>query len=163
MRINKKYVWSAIAALCVLIFLFFRSVDAVISREWDDKQRAVQIAYRQTMMAEADRVEPFVGEHPYQIVFGKDKLGQRMIVWVSDAEVHAAYASEGISENDLRSKLKQLDPTVQIIRVTPGKLGDDYVWEAYYKLIENAEEEYYYSYYRFSDGAHLDTYHLTFQ
>lgn len=162
MRVNRTYVWGAVAALIVLAFLTFRAVDAVISKEWDDKQKAVQTAYRQTMMAKADRVEPFVGERPYQIVYGEDELGQRMIAWIGEGDVHAAYASEGVSADDIRAKLKQLDPTVEIFRITPGKLADDYVWEAYYKRMENDAEERYYGYYRFSDGEHIDTYHLTF-
>lgn len=162
MRVNRKYMLIGVAVIGILIIFTFRYVNTIISKEWDDKQQAVQTAYKLTMMAQADSIEPFTGDRPYQIVHGVDKLGQRMIVWVSEADVHANYENEGVSNEDIRNKLRQMDAEVEILRVTPGKINNDYAWEAYYKRVENEEDEYYFGYYRFSDGAHLDTYNLTF-
>lgn len=159
---KKSYIWGAVITLIVLIIGTFRFIDNVAADEWDEKRKAVDTAYRQTMMAKADKVEPFVGDQPYIIVFGEDKIGKKMIAWVSESDVHGEYASQGVSEQDVREKLAKSDPGADIIRVTPCKYGNAYCWEAYYKLSKNGKDSHYYRYYRFSDGEPLDTYNLNF-
>ena len=50
---------------------------------------------------------------------------------------------------------------IEIERVMPGKLGNDYVWEVFYKKKENSGTRYFYDYYKFKDGLYMDTYRLS--
>ncbi len=45
----------------------------------------------------------------------------------------------------------------------PGKLGNEYVWEVFYKKKENSGTRYFYDYYKFKDGHYMDTYRLSLQ
>lgn len=146
---------TIVGAAGILLFL-----NGIFDSEWGEKKAAVEAAYRQTMMTKADRVEPYVGDRPYTIVYGEDKIGQPMIVWVSGADVHSEYATNGISADKAAALTKEKDPNNQIIRTTPGKLGDDYIWEIYYKRKADGGDQYFYDYYRFADGILIDTYKL---
>ncbi len=52
-----------------------------------------------------DKAEPYNGEKPYTIVYGEDKIGQKMIVWVGDKEVHSEFADKGASPEAIKQKL----------------------------------------------------------
>lgn len=158
---KKMLVWSALAVLLVAVglFIFF---DSIIAKEWDDKRQAVLRAYQDTMMVKADRVEPFVGDKPYVVVFGEDKLGKKMIVWVGpEQEIEARYQEEGLTEEAVRLAAANTAPGTRIERATPGILDGELVWEVYgQRQRDDGGSTYFYEYYRFSDGAHLDTYRL---
>lgn len=157
---KKSHVWGMAIALILLGIGTFRFIDSVAAGNWDEKQKAVETAYRQTMMAKADKVEPFVGDQPYNIVFGEDKIGKKMIAWISETDIHGEYASDGVTEQSVRDKLIKSKPGADIIRITPGKYGNEYCWEVYYTLSKSGKVGHYYQYYRFSDGEPLDTYNL---
>lgn len=70
--------------------------------------------------------------------------------------VHSAYADEGFNKNLLRLTLRETMPDIHIIRMTPGKYMDEWAWEVLYK-VSAKEARTYYGYYRFTDGAHLQT------
>lgn len=70
--------------------------------------------------------------------------------------VHAAYESEGFNRNLLSIKMREKEPDVHIMRMTPGKYKADWIWEVYYKKSKQ-DERTYYDYYRFSDGELLTT------
>lgn len=161
MRNRKVYIYGVLITIVVLIVALYKFVDTIIQGEWDEKKAAVEKAYQETMLAKAVRVEPYVGDTPYMIVYGEDRIGKPMIVWVSETAVYSEYEENGIGADDVASKLKQTDPATEIIRITPGRLSEDLVWEAYYKRELEGKAHHFYDYYRFSDGSHLDTYQLS--
>lgn len=150
-----------LVAIGVLMQMLYRQVHA---SEWTLQDAAVKRAYEQTILAEAERVEPFVGELPYEIIYGTDKLGQRIIVWLADGDLHTEYETDGVSEDAIVKQLRASNPKARLMRVSPGKLLNDYVWEAFYKQKEDDDVvRYYYNYYRFADGELLDTFRLSLQ
>ncbi|MNI90116.1 hypothetical protein D3C73_1476060 [compost metagenome] len=112
------------------------------------------------MLAKAEHVEPYVGSQPYMIVYGEDKIGKKMIVWVSEKDLHEAYETDGAAKAAVVAKVTGADPGNRVIRATPGKLDEDYVWEVYYKREQDGKTRYFYDYYRFADGGLIDTYRL---
>jgi uncharacterized protein YpmB len=163
LRIRTKFIVSAVfgtALILTLIIFFYNTLQA---STWSEQTQAVQIAYEKTILAKASKVETFAGEQPYDIIYGEDKLGQKLIVWVGPAGTHTEYEADGISRDEVNQKVLRNDPTVQIVRTMPGKLFDDYVWEVFYKKPEEGRERYYYDFYLFTDGSLLDTYQLSLQ
>lgn len=158
---NKKMVIAGVllflAAFLTGLFLYF---DRIIAGEWDSKRKAVETAYAETMLVKAERVEPFVGAEPYMIVYGEDKIGKKMIVWVSENDLHAAYETEGVTLEAASGKVTAANPLNMVLRTTPGKLEQDYVWEVYYQREQDGRTLYFYDYYRFSDGTLIDTFRL---
>lgn len=158
---NKKMMLlAAFLAVIACMFGTFLFLNTITSGNWQEERDAVKAAFADTMLAKADKVEPFVGHEPYMIVFGEDKIGHKMIVWVSQDERHAAYESEGISKEAVTAKVTAADSANKVIRATPGKLDAEYVWEVYYERAQEDGVHRFYDYYRFSDGALLDTLRL---
>lgn len=160
MRNRTKIITGSLLGAAAVLLGIYLFVDTIVSPEWDDKRHAVETAYAETMLARADRVEPFVGSEPYMIVYGEDKIGHKMVVWVSESERYAAYESEGITREEAEAKVLAADPGNRIIRSTPGKFEQDYVWEVYYERQQDGVTRHFYDYYRFSDGVLLDTLRL---
>ncbi|KRE32378.1 DUF5590 domain-containing protein [Paenibacillus sp. Soil724D2] len=147
-----------ILTLGVVLSRFYLNVQ---NEHWDNKRKAVETAYEKSIMTKATKVDFFYGDEPLQIVYGEDKLGQGVIVWVSDKGIHAEMTAEAFTETQVRETMFKKAPEIEIERVLPGKLGNDYVWEVFYKKKENSATRYFYDYYKFKDGLYMDTYRLS--
>lgn len=160
-RWKKNLLLGSICAAMLILGMFI-FVERLTSGEWQEKKEAAVTAYSQTMLVKADRVETFVGTETWRIVFGEDKLQKKMIVWIGEESgIHSEYEASGVSAESVSGKVKGIDPAAQIIRVTPGKLAEDFVWEVYYeRTLEDGRINGFYDYYRFADGMLLDTYKL---
>ncbi|MDF2724335.1 MAG: hypothetical protein K0Q59_4010 [Paenibacillus sp.] len=157
-KITYGAVLVVVIAIVTLVF-FYRSIHG---EQWAIRDAAIQTVTSQTYMATVDRVEPFIGEKPYMIVFGKDPDGQKAIAWVDGSNARMKYESSGVSEDDVRQTVMALNPDNDIKRVLPGILNDTYVWEVLYNREEqDGSTRYYYGYYRFDNGAEIDTWKLS--
>ncbi|NEW06032.1 hypothetical protein GK047_08420 [Paenibacillus sp. SYP-B3998] len=158
--------WKRTVALCAFIIL---TLGVVLSRfymdvqnkHWGENSKAVETAYEKTILAKATKVDSFYGDEPLKIVYGEDKIGQPVIVWVSDKDVHTEMSSESFSEDQVREIMLKKGTDFEVERVLPGKLGDDYVWEVFYKKQDDSGTRYFYDYYKFKDGTYMDTYRLS--
>lgn len=149
-----------VATLVIVLSRFYLNVQ---NEHWDEKRVAVEKAYVGSMMTKASKVDFFYGDEAFQIVYGENKLGQSLIAWVSDKEVHTEMTDEAFTEAQARDAVLKKAPGSQIERVMPGKLGNYYVWEVFYKTKDDRGTRYFYDYYAFKDGSFLDTYRLSLQ
>jgi uncharacterized protein YpmB len=84
-----------------------------------------------------------------------------LIVWIGNADIHTEYVADGLKDKDLRAQFAKNEPTAELLRILPGKLNEQLVWELYYKKPnDSGKQVYYYDYIQFKDGALLDTYNL---
>ncbi len=158
----KKRVFAIVlVGLVLLLVLTNWLYQSVQSKHNEEQQHAIDEAMARTELVTVEQVDPFIGEQPFMIVYGKDKAGKQLIVWVGKKEIHVEYSLDGISKQQVEVKVLRQEPKAIMIRMVPGKLKEDYVWEAFYKKQETDGTRYYYTYYKFSDGQHLDTYKLT--
>lgn len=144
--------------ILVLTNWLYHSVQSKHNKE---QQQAINEALAKTELVTVEQVDPFIGEDALMIVYGKDQEGKQLIVWVGKNEIHAEYSLDGISKQQVEVKVLKQKPKADLIRIIPGKLKDDYIWEAYYKEEEKDGTRYYYSYYKFADGQPIDTYKLS--
>ncbi|OCT12702.1 hypothetical protein A8709_33405 [Paenibacillus pectinilyticus] len=149
-----------VATLGVVLSRFYLNVQ---NEHWDEKRVAVEKAYQSTMMTKASKVDFFYGDEAFQIVYGENKLGQNLVAWVSDKDVHTEMTDEAFTEDQVRAEVSKKDASTEIERVMPGKLGNDYVWEVFYKTKNDRGTRYFYDYYTFKEGKFLDTYRLSLQ
>jgi uncharacterized protein YpmB len=158
---RSKWFWGTILSVALLAVVSVRLFQTIHAQEWQEEDIAVNIAYHKTAMVQATKAEPYVGEQPYTIVFGTDKLGQQLIVWVGTDRIHSEYAKDGIPMDELQARWQEDDLGKQLLRVTPAELNGEYGWEMYYKKTEDGKDKFYYDYLRFRDGSLIDTYRLT--
>jgi uncharacterized protein YpmB len=159
---SKKWVWlSAIAVFSLLLFglaQFFQSVQA---GAWSEETVAVETAYQKTIMAKATKVDTYIGTQAFKIVYGEDAIGQQIIVWLGEKEIHTEYVADGLQEKDLRTQFAKKEPTAKLLRILPGKFNDSFIWELFYEKKDDlGHVNYYYDYISFKDGTLIDTYYL---
>ncbi|MEX2460781.1 MAG: DUF5590 domain-containing protein, partial [Paenibacillaceae bacterium] len=148
---SKKIVLIGFIVLFTLLLFglsqFFRIIQA---GAWTQERQAVDTAYQKTIMTEATKVETFISSQTYKIVYGKDAIGQELIVWIGDSDIHTEYVADGLKEKDLRTQFAQKEPTAELLRILPGKLKEKLVWEVYYKKPNEAGKQvYFYDYVNF--------------
>ncbi|WNR42406.1 cell wall elongation regulator TseB-like domain-containing protein [Paenibacillus roseipurpureus] len=147
-----------VGTLGVVLSRFYLNIQ---NEHWDEKRVAVEKAYENSMMTKATKVDFFYGDEAFQIVYGENKLGQSLIAWVNDQSVHTEMTEGAFTEAGAREAVLKKAATSQIERVMPGKLGNDYVWEVFYKTKDDRGTRYFYDYYSFKDGTYMDTYRLS--
>ncbi|UJF36149.1 cell wall elongation regulator TseB-like domain-containing protein [Paenibacillus hexagrammi] len=159
----RRVIMLGIFVLLTLIVVITRFYLSVQNEHWDANSKAVETAYEKTILTKATKVDSFYGDEPFQIIRGEDKIGQQVVVWISDKEVHTEVAAEAFTEDQVRETMLKKDPAIETLRILPGKLGSQYVWEVFYKKQEAKGLRYYYDYYTFKEGTYIDTYRLSLQ
>jgi uncharacterized protein YpmB len=161
MLTKKKTIIGSIAIFSLLLFGLSQFFQTIQASAWSEERQAVDTAYQKTIMAKATKVDVFVGTQTYQIVYGEDAIGQPIIVWIGESEIHTEYAADGLKEKDLRTKFAEKEPTAKLLRTMPGKLNATFVWEVFYeKKGTSGKVNYYYDYVTFKEGTFIDTYDL---
>ncbi len=150
----------AVLGLALIVVLWLGLYQVLMGQAWKDQDQAIRRAFRETELARVDKVDFYADEQAYQIIFGRDREGESMIVWVSSDEVHAEYAADGVSRRQVTDELHEREPRARIEKITPGKRDGEYVWEVFYQLSEPDGIRDYYDYYLFADGTWMDTYRL---
>lgn len=134
-----------------------------LNMEFDSAgNEAVNRALAQSSLVTVDHVEFFAGAVDYVVVFGNNTDGEPLLVWVGDEDLHEEKAAD-VTREEIRFQVLESHGPVDIIRVTPGKLQEDYVWEVFFKKKEENGVRHYYEYYTYTDGEWLDTYRLSLQ
>ncbi|RKN72433.1 DUF5590 domain-containing protein [Paenibacillus ginsengarvi] len=157
---GKKIMYSLIAVLLLIVVALVFFYRTIHSAEWADRAAAIETVTASTYMRTIDKVENFVGEDSYRIVFGKDGEGKPAIAWVHEGEVHMEYETAGVTESWVREQVMKQQENNDILRVMPGVLNEAYVWEVLYKRKEDGMDRYYYTYYRFDNGLEVDTWKM---
>ncbi len=153
----KKKIAVAVLIFLVLIALLIWVYNLVQAKHWQEQNHAENLARQKAGLVHEDAVDWFSGDGSYIIVFGRDRNNQKMIVWVGNNELHKEAAKDGLSKADVVGKVSRAYPGAVMIHAVPGKYVGDYVWEAYFKVTKQGKTNYYYQYYKFSDGELLDT------
>jgi uncharacterized protein YpmB len=163
MRKKSRILAFGLFAAATLIFLLCRFYYGVQHAHWQERN-AARAAAAQAGLVRIDDVQWFNGEADYRIVTGSDAQGEKLIVWLGPDGTHIEKASAGIDAAKARADLLKRAPDAEVLRIVPGKLHGEYVWELFYRRPEaSGGERYYYDYVKFADGAYIDTYRLSLQ
>ncbi|MCI3920327.1 hypothetical protein MO973_08780 [Paenibacillus sp. TRM 82003] len=107
-------------------------------------------------------VERFVGDRPYSVVFATyGDPEEEVVVWLWDDQFHLERQADGVTREAVRALALEENPEKRLLRVAPGKMNDEYVWEVFYELTADGRTRKYYDYYRFADGRKIETYRLS--
>ncbi|NDI34396.1 DUF5590 domain-containing protein [Chengkuizengella sediminis] len=153
----------------VLIFLFLIIVFLVLrwyyltiqSPHRAEVNEAVTKAYAETNLIEVMDTDTFIGDDVYTIIYGKNKEEQDIIVWLSENDVHTELVSDGISKEEIKERILNNEPDIELLRVTPAKWTDEWAWEVFYKRDDEKGTRHYYDFYQFEDGEWLETYTMS--
>ncbi|MDP5273844.1 cell wall elongation regulator TseB-like domain-containing protein [Chengkuizengella axinellae] len=148
--------------LLIIIFIVLRWYYLTIQNPLRiEVKEAVARAYDETSLKEVTDTETFIGDESYTIIYGKDKEDQEIIIWIGETEVHTELASEGVSKEAVERLILNTKTDIELLRITPAKWTDEWVWEVFYKRDEEKGTRHYYDFYRFADGEWLETYTMS--
>lgn len=158
-----KPIMIIMLGLFTLFFVIHLIYVFLMQEQWDDQESALNTAIKQTDMVNASHAESFSLEQSFMIVYGEDDQERGMIVWIGEDQIHSEFTSDGVTKEQIKSKVLDKDSEIEVLRITPGKYKKDWVWEVFYqKQLQNGKRTYY-DYYRFSDGEWLETYTMSLQ
>ncbi len=158
----KKWIIYSVLGVIIICSGLYMFYAAIQQDRWEEEQAAIVKARNESSLQAVKKVDKFVGQKTYMVIYGTNADDEDIIVWVGEEnEVHESLASSGANENELKSLMMSRYDEPNILRMTPGKLDQVWVWEVFYTLEKDGEARYYYDFYRFSNGEYLRTYRLS--
>ena len=141
----KKWILIIVIALAVLsaasIKVYQKAMDPINSA----KATALHLAKQQVTISEVDDFHIYHGLETVSVIEGKNKKGEKIIVWVPDKskKIVVKKAKSGISKQEAIDKLLQERKPKKIISVRLGMEKNIPLWEIYYRSDNNLINYYY--------------------
>lgn len=158
---KRRFILISLLGLAFILFGLHRFYVYAHTDVWNEDAVAVQKAKEQTDLVTVNRVDSFVWDDPYRIIFGENKAGESMIVWVGTNSVHAELQKNGRTREQLKEQILKEKTDISLMRLTPGYFQGQYVWEAFYKEKDKeGDTRFNYDFYRFADGSFIETVYL---
>lgn len=161
MKNKKKWVFLGIVIFLLILFGLYRYYIYIIQDQHSQENTAITAAKQNTELVEVTNVQKSVWDTISWVVEGKDKDKRDLIVWVQFTEdnklatgqnaIHSELLENGLTENQIRSKIISELPEIDKIRIQPGMYYGEYVWQAYYL----DKDYYYYRFFKFGDGSQV--------
>jgi uncharacterized protein YpmB len=139
--------WILILLVFVLVFfgilvkVYLSAVNPVKTAE----KKAVSIAKERNLISEVEDFHIYHGLETIDIIEGKNKKGEKIIVWISEKskKIIIKKAKNGLSQEAAIQKLLQEKSPKKIIAVRLGMEKDIPLWEIYYRSKNNLINYYY--------------------
>jgi uncharacterized protein YpmB len=156
----KRWLFVIIAALLLIftiIFIYLRNIQQPLWQEIKEmKQQAIEYAD----LASVEKVYHHIWNKESWIVLGSNQQDEGIYVWLTEEQSpESTLVTEGAAEQQIRDEFKQKKPDAEIKRIQPGLLDDVRIWEVYYSAGDSSIH-YYYDFYRFDNGAFINSYKL---
>ncbi|SRR5690625_3471083 len=121
------------ACLVYFIYLYF-DIQANKTEGFDE---AKQIALQNTTLVDVDQIVRFHGDEPYYVLFGKSAEDEELLVFVPfnyepDDPLIVVNQLEIMSEHTIINSWEQECHQCKFIKITPGILNDEPLWELMY-------------------------------
>lgn len=156
----KKIAAAIAAALLVMAAaagFYYRAIQKDHAAKIEEARR---IALEETALVRVDDVTRFAGDAVWYVVSGADEEERPLFVWIGEDGVTVQAADEGMSREEAAARTLERQADAAILRIVPGKLDGEPVWEVFYERDGEGGLRRYYDYYRMRDGALLDTWRL---
>jgi uncharacterized protein YpmB len=139
--------WILILLVFVLVFfgilvkVYLSAVNPVKTAE----KKAASIAKERNLISEVEDFHIYHGLETIDIIEGKNKKGEKIIVWISEKskKIIIKKAKNGLSQEAAIQKLLQEKSPKKIIAVRLGMEKDIPLWEIYYRSKNNLINYYY--------------------
>jgi len=158
-RVVALWILAAVLLLFVLALIavvYVRSADSIYRLE---KRQAIHQALSEGGLTGVEYAEKYTWEQSYWVIRGKDADGEEWMLWLHDGEIFRQKLSEGYSEAQIRSHFAAQRPEAVPIRILPGWMADQPVWEIRYRKQADSEDQGM-DFYAFRDAKLIKTYDL---
>ncbi|MFD2445826.1 DUF5590 domain-containing protein [Bacillus sp. CGMCC 1.16607] len=141
----KKFLWIFLCFLFLIIVVFIFTYNQSVKPIKSAEQEAIKIALEETRMESVDEYELYHGLETISVVKGKNREGEKIIVWIPENPKKLITRKEknGVSEKEAIEKVFQFTKPKKIVDVRLGMEKGIPFWEIYY-LSESNLINYYY-------------------
>ncbi|RXZ80220.1 hypothetical protein EBB07_19900 [Paenibacillaceae bacterium] len=153
--------WVLLGATVILLIflmlnLYYRSVQSSV---WTEQKQVRAQALEVANLTKISQIDKHIWDETSWVVQGIDDQERELFVWVTAKSAQVVPASDGVSETTVHDNVAKQEPDARIIRILPGLLEDERVWEVFYSKDEPVRK-YYYAFYRFEDGSFIVSYDM---
>ncbi|WP_144023682.1 DUF5590 domain-containing protein [Paenibacillus sp. FSL H8-0548] len=156
----QRWLFAVVASLILIftgVFVYFRDIQ---QPQWLEAKEAKQQATQFADLASVEKVYRHIWNKESWIVQGSNQQDEEIYVWLSeDQSPVSSLAAEGVTKEQISDEFKKKKQDADIIRIQPGLFDDVRVWEVYYRDGDSSIH-YYYDFYKFDNGAFIDSYKL---
>ncbi len=160
--LKKKKTWIFIGIVILLLLGFggYRYYIYVTQDIRAEETAAILAAKKETSLVKVTEAQKSVWDTVCWAIEGLDKDNRPLMVWVTmdggkvksgEGAVHEELLVNGLTEKQIKEKVKQDLPDIDKLRVLPGMYNGEYAWQLFYR----SKDHYYYHFYRFSDGQSI--------
>lgn len=140
--------------LFIMIILGVNLITSAVRAGESVDQNLILKGIKGTPLTTVTKAQYYFGTEPLIILFGKDRIGQEMVVWMREdgTILHYDWQKNGITESVVLQLIKENHSVGRLIHIVPGIENGIYLWEA---LFRTKEGHYQYLYYDFNTGTFL--------
>jgi Uncharacterized protein conserved in bacteria len=148
----------ALAAVIAIVIMYYNTIQQPF---WDSERPIRKQAKEAAGLTEVSSITKQVWDTTSWIVKGENDADEEIYVWLIGPEknVQVVKATEGTDKAAVKQAVMAAKPDADIIRIQPGTLNGQLVWEVYYSQGSNPEK-YSYDFYDFRTGKYVTEYHL---
>ncbi|MBM7654891.1 cell wall elongation regulator TseB-like domain-containing protein [Neobacillus cucumis] len=141
----KKWIFIPLIAILVIIGILVKVYFSAVQPVKAAENKAVALAEKKVQFSEIDDFHIYHGNETVNVIEGKNKKGNKIIVWIPDKskKVIIKMAKDGISKQEAIQKLLQETQPKKIISVRLGMEKNIPLWEIYYRSENNLINYYY--------------------
>lgn len=141
----KKWIIFLIVVVLVIVGSLVKVYLTAMSPVKSAESKAVSLAKEKTQLDGVDHFHIYNGNETVDIIEGKDKNGQKIIVWIPEKskKVIVKKAKDGLTKQQAVQKLLEETKPQKIISVRLGMEKGIPLWEIYYQSENNLINYYY--------------------
>ncbi|HEY2421143.1 MAG TPA: DUF5590 domain-containing protein [Neobacillus sp.] len=141
----KKWILFLVLFVVIVLGIFVKVYVSAVDPVKMAEKKAVSLAETKVHFSEVDDFHVYHGLEAVDVIEGKNKTGEKMIVWIPEKskKIIALKAKDGLSKEEAVQKLLQDKNPKKIIAVRLGMEKNIPFWEIYYRSENNLINYYY--------------------
>lgn len=156
-RRHRNRWFIAVQAFVVLILSITASVLYVNNIYSDERKKEADIlqhAQQVVPLTEVNGIEKGIWDEVVYVIHGVNQEGKAVWVWVLPDRVTSIPVADTVDKATVKAMIQQAHPDVRIVRLLPGYIDNQYVWQAFVqRKDEQGTRRYFYQFYSFYDGS----------
>ena len=161
----KAWIIAGITIVCIVFFGFFYYMYDTISDPLSARENeAVNLAQKETNLADVDNIDFYHGSRSYQVIEGRDDHGEKVYVWVEElkeeqkednvsSRIVMKFKHEGITKEEVGEIIDSELAVKELMSIRLGMIGVTPIYEVTYIDEDDRHSFYYLS---FADGSYIN-------
>lgn len=150
----KKILIAVILSILLVVSTVFVYYYSIWSKDQTMESRMKQKALNEvSILKNIEEVHLYAGDEQYYMIIGDDHLGNPLLVWLNEEEIHYQSLKQWISKEEVSMLALNKVPKIVIKRITPGIIDNNML--IYEVLFKTEDGRFGYQYYNLENGQFI--------